>query len=341
MQPGALQQRPDEPSGLGAGRCTLHRDGVCRDAGRRRLPDGQCRKLGARQYRLSDLIIASLAIDPSNPQVLFAGTSGSIFRTVDGGNSWSPVFNSGADRVLAIAVDPFSSSNIYAGTGFGGSLAPGTDPPGSLVKSTNGGTTWLPAGSGLPNIAVTAIAIDKASPSRIYAGTNGGGSFVTKDFGASWTGQSSGLSDRHVVSMAVAQTSPSTAYASTQSSGAYRAVTEATGVCTVSVTNLCLLANRFRVEVAWSVPAQGTSGSGQAVPLSSDTGTFWFFDSANYELMVKVLDGRAINGRIWVFYGALSNVEYTITVTDTQTGAIRVYVNPNQTLASVADVLAF
>jgi photosystem II stability/assembly factor-like uncharacterized protein len=267
-------------------------------------------------------IVVCLAIDPSNPSVLFAGVLGAIYRTTNAGASWSPVFTTASDRVSAIAVDPSSSSTVYAGTVFAGVLPPGTDPSGTLVKSTNGGTAWTAAVNGLPSIGVAAIAIDRTATARIYIGTAGAGSFVTKTFGASWTAQSSGLSDRHVTAMTVAQTSPSTVYAGTQTSGVFRAVSDAVGV-------------------AWSVPSQGTSGLGQAIPLSSDTGTFWFFDSANYELMIKVLDGRTVNGHIWVFYGALSNVQYTITVTDTQTGAIKNYTNASGTLASVADVLAF
>jgi hypothetical protein len=59
------------------------------------------------------------------------------------------------------------------------------------------------------------------------------------------------------------------------------------------------------------------------------------------ELIVKVLDGRAVNGHFWVFYGALSDVQYTLTVTDTQTGTSKPYVNPQGTLASEADTAAF
>ena len=77
------------------------------------------------------------------------------------------------------------------------------------------------------------------------------------------------------------------------------------------------------------------------MPLTGDTGYFWFFDEANVELVVKVLDGTAINGHYWVFYGALSDVQYTITVTDTLSGASRTYDNPQGTLASVADTAAF
>lgn len=289
---------------------------------------------------LTSTNIAALAIDPSNGQVLFAGSFGTLFKTANAGASWSPVFSSATDRIVSIAVDPISSNNVYAGTMIA-IPPPGPNPPGSLVRSTNGGATWSVANNGLPPIAVAAIAIDRAASARIYAGTSGAGCFVTKNFGASWTAQNTGLADLHVASMMVSPTSPATVYAGTALSGAFKAISDAVGVCAAGATSLCLQANRFRVEVAWSVPAESRSGSGQAIPLSSDTGTFWFFDSANYELMIKVLDGRAINGHIWVFYGALSNVEYTITVTDTQTGAIKNYTNTFGTLASVADTLAF
>jgi len=43
----------------------------------------------------------------------------------------------------------------------------------------------------------------------------------------------------------------------------------------------------------------------------------------------------------WVFYGALSSVRYTLTVTDTLTGSVRTYQNPAGQLASVADTAAF
>ena len=99
---------------------------------------------------------------------------------------------------------------------------------------------------------------------------------------------------------------------------------------------------RFRVGVEWQQSALGRLPSSRtAVPLTDDTGYFWFFGSANIELVVKVLDGRADNGHFWVFYGALSDVEYTLTVTDTLTGAVRTYHNPPGELASVADTTAF
>jgi ELWxxDGT repeat protein len=110
--------------------------------------------------------------------------------------------------------------------------------------------------------------------------------------------------------------------------------------CQPSTTALCLSGGRFKVEISWRDFA-GNGGTGHAVPLSADTGYFWFFDAANVETIVKVLDGRAANGHFWVFYGALSNVEYTMTVTDAQTGLSRRYFNPAGQFASVGDTEGF
>ena len=112
--------------------------------------------------------------------------------------------------------------------------------------------------------------------------------------------------------------------------------------CTANATTLCLNNARFQVRVTFSVPAQGiTNAPAQAVPLTGDTGYFWFFSANNVEITLKVVDGRAFNGFFWAFYAALSDVAYTITITDTDTGAVKTYSNTQGNLASVADVTAF
>jgi ELWxxDGT repeat protein len=113
----------------------------------------------------------------------------------------------------------------------------------------------------------------------------------------------------------------------------------ATAPCQPAADHLCLNGGRYRVDADWT--ANGMSGAGTAVPLSADTGYFWFFSPANVETVLKVLDGRSLNGHVWVFYGALSNVEYNLTVTDTQTGIARRYFNPRGQFASVGDTQAF
>jgi len=111
-------------------------------------------------------------------------------------------------------------------------------------------------------------------------------------------------------------------------------------VCTPGAQRLCLNGGRFAVEAAWK-DFSGHTGTGTAVPLTGDTGYFWFFSPTNVEVMTKVLDGRGLNGKFWLFYGALSNVEYTLTVTDTQTGAVKIYKNPSGQFGSVGDTGAF
>lgn len=114
----------------------------------------------------------------------------------------------------------------------------------------------------------------------------------------------------------------------------------ATGICVPGADRLCLGGGRFAVEATWK-DFQGHQGSGQAVALTADTGYFWFFGPDNVEVVLKVLDGRPVNGKHWVFYGALSSVEYELTVTDVETGVQRVYRNPSGRLASGADTGAF
>jgi hypothetical protein len=109
--------------------------------------------------------------------------------------------------------------------------------------------------------------------------------------------------------------------------------------CAGDARTLCLNNGRFRVQVSWS--SADSSGVGTAVPVTADTGQFWFITSNNIELVIKVVDGTSFNGHFWVFYGALSNLEYDITVTDTTTGAVKTYHNPLGTTASLADVNAF
>ena len=59
----------------------------------------------------------------------------------------------------------------------------------------------------------------------------------------------------------------------------------------VGAEPLLLGGGRFEVRVAWEGPGGGR-GVGRPMPLTDDTGYFWFFAPDNVELMVKVLDGR-------------------------------------------------
>jgi hypothetical protein len=109
----------------------------------------------------------------------------------------------------------------------------------------------------------------------------------------------------------------------------------ATGSCRPGATTLCLLGGRFAANVTWQNQFNGgVIGSGVAGPLSSETGTFYFTDPANKELLVKILN---FGNRFAVFYGSLSNLQYTLQVTDTSTGGTKTYFNPPGTFCGGID----
>lgn len=118
------------------------------------------------------------------------------------------------------------------------------------------------------------------------------------------------------------------------------AIEMGTTTCFPSATRVCLLGGRFAVEASWTDFA-GNSGAAYAEQLTSDTGNLWFFDPDVVEIAVKLVDGSEFNDHIWVYYGSLSNVEFTLTVTDTMTGEPRPYFNPLGEFGSFGDILAF
>ena len=90
---------------------------------------------------------------------------------------------------------------------------------------------------------------------------------------------------------------------------------------------LCLGANdRFEVRAAFRT-AGGGAGVGRSVRLTPDSGYFWFFNPANVELLVKVLDACGPFDRFWAFTAGVTNVEVELTVRDTTTGAEKIYRN--------------
>jgi plastocyanin len=95
--------------------------------------------------------------------------------------------------------------------------------------------------------------------------------------------------------------------------------------CQADANTLCFL-DRFQAELSWRF-ASGQSGAGGAVSLSPRSGAFYFLAADNLELLVKMLNACGSN-RYWVFFAATTNVEFTLTVTDTQTGRINTYFNP-------------
>jgi plastocyanin len=124
-----------------------------------------------------------------------------------------------------------------------------------------------------------------------------------------------------------------------------RAATDAPiAACVPDATTLCINNGRFRVRTHWRSSTQSGDASAVALDFAPDSGLFYFFSQTNIEMLIKVLNAcvPAFGNKYWVFYAATTNVELTVTVTDTQTGKTRVYFNPlNAAAPPVQDTNAF
>jgi hypothetical protein len=78
-------------------------------------------------------------IDPTSSNIVYAGGDGGIYKSVDGGATWSPAVLL-TTPVIALAVDPAAPSTVYAGTFDQG-----------VLKSSDDGASWAPAATGLPD----------------------------------------------------------------------------------------------------------------------------------------------------------------------------------------------
>ena len=290
---------------------------------------------------VSNPFTESTRLTPGPAGSLFAYGQTHIFKSTSGGGTWSGVGNTLPCAGLnALRVDPANASVFVAGAGLLGAQGLSC---GGVFRSTNAGNTWT--ASDLSGVYVTDIAIDAHNPARVYAcaGYLGGlfpkgGVYASLDGGTSWANLF--LPALGALRLALSH-SGQILYAAT-SVGVY-ALTGAGGPpsCAPDDQTLCLNDRQFRVAATWSKP-DGTSGQGHAVALTGDTGYFWFFDSSNVEVIVKVLEACGVNTHRWVFASGLTNVQVTLSVTDIVAGTTNTYNNPQATaFRPIQDTTAF
>ena len=221
----------------------------------------------------------------------------------------------------------YPGDRVYGGNQISQSGMSAAELNGLRAKS-DGGNVRLTAAPRLGTVV--------AVPPFLGAGASSGKSFLAY----AWSGRSATLAGQALSRKAgLQEVAAAGDHALAVDGGPVDSARIAASACT-SGPALCLNGDRFVAEVTWK-DFQGNTGTGRAVSLTNDTGYFWFFNSANVELVVKILDGRGLNGSYWVFYGALSNVQYTLKVTDTVTGRVKTYQNPLGKMASAADTGAF
>ena len=320
---------------------------------------------GSGSGRLPDIPVHSIAVDPADGRRLYLGTDLGVFVSVDGGERWLventgyahavteslALLEVGADswlyafthgrgawRTSLVDVGPVEpgtlqivdpapvvaegDGSVYLTVertgGAGGAVevgyqtVPGTALPSEDYRSAQGTLRWADGDGGPRPIRVTIL--DDVHPEgdesfRVVLGEPVGGADLTGP-------------DTAEVTILDDEVEP--------------------GECVEGEATLCLNRGRFRVEVTFETAVESDGAASVAPPRTDDSGLFWFFGPDNWELLVKVLDGCAINGRYWVFSAATTDVAHTLTVTDTVAGVVRRWSNPAGTAAdAITDTEAF
>ncbi len=237
-----------------------------------------------------------------------------VSKSLDYGTTWV-LLTASVQNVSVLAVDSTNSAIVYAATYFSG-----------VLKSVDGGSTFTAANSGLSSMLVASLCIDPLDPTRLYAAT-GRGVFASADAGGTWQPMNNGLPSSALTSVnGLAIDATGTYLHASTPSGAFDYQLASTS-CVADAHTLCLNEGRFSVAASFQTTPSGPSAPATAVPLTSDTGYFWFFDPSNIELVLKVLNGCSVNNKYWVFAGGLTDVGVQLKVADTVTGTVKMYSN--------------
>ncbi|WP_343034369.1 hypothetical protein, partial [Candidatus Methylobacter favarea] len=166
---------------------------------------------------LPSRFISAIAIDPVNPEILYASVvidAAGVFKSTNGGASWVNTGLSGP--ITTLVIDPQDPLTLYAG-GYGG-----------VFKITNGGASWQTM-DGLLGLSISDLAIDPINPMTVYAiatryffMSKDVGLFKSTDGGTNWQAINSGLDEFTVSTIVIDPVNPTTLYAGTDSEGVFK-----------------------------------------------------------------------------------------------------------------------
>lgn len=364
-----------------------------------------------------------LAIDPTDPSIVYAMEGGSLWVSLVGGGQWQPIGSGLPVLIESLVIDPTSPATLYAATFQG------------VFRSADRGGTWAPFGDGLPVGPGFGLVIDSsgrflhaAAGQTVYdyeissscAGTGNalcllGGRFVltvqaidprsgrlevgtavgqtdrwgyfslpgfTADpnfpevvvkmadatsFGEGFWVFHSGLTDlQYTLSVFDTVTGRQKSYQNDRSDPQSLCGGADTGTFTDEPVSSPALAprservlpgegtpaltllGRFQATLSAVDPRTGRTANGLATQQDAKWGYFGLPDFTNDasfpEVFVKMLDGTSLGGFFWLFHTGLTDLEYTLTVTDQTTGAQNVYRNDRSDparLCGAADTRAF
>src|SRR6476660_3051373 len=162
--------------------------------------------------------IVSIALHPTNANILYVATNDAVYKSRDEGRLWERFPSFIARRVTTLAIDPQFPATIYAGT-----MAD------AVYKSPDGGQHWMPHNVGLKEHVsfINQFVFHPALSEKIYAATTVG-AFYTKDAGREWEERMNGMKEVHIVTaIAINPKDPAVLYGGT-TGGMYRSEDGAT-----------------------------------------------------------------------------------------------------------------
>jgi photosystem II stability/assembly factor-like uncharacterized protein len=276
--------------------------------------------------------ITAAALDPRTAGRMYAavvlpasvpGSAGTpvLFASDDGGSTWTSRSGSLPENIVTLIVDPFQAPTIYGGG------------PSGILRSDDAGRTFV-SRSVVPTVQ---IAADPLHAGRLYAATSGNGVLSSADGGTTWNPMNAGLTDLAVNAVALDATR-GYLYAATK-----------TGVFSYRFPDpgTLVLDAAHPFTITLTATDQRTGRTGPGVP--TQVNDLWGYFSLpaitnnpnNPEVFVKMLDGTALNGSYWFFYGGLTDLEYTLTVKEDATGLTKTYTKPAGSECGGSDTAAF
>jgi photosystem II stability/assembly factor-like uncharacterized protein len=203
--------------------------------------------------------VTSLAIDPQNPDTIYA-TTGHLIVSRDGGLTWGSIGDN-VPAAAAVAVAPDNSATIYVGTVFHG-----------IFRSDDGGTIWSDAHLGSSDPYVFVLVINPQDPAIIYAGTSSG-VFRSSDRGTTWEAVNVGLEIGYVSDLAINPQQPSTLYTTTQGGAVFRTTDGAASWQQIRAASDNW--SRPAIEIHPQQPSTLYIGTGNGIFRSRDGGNTW------------------------------------------------------------------
>lgn len=203
------------------------------------------------------------AIDPRDPQTVYAATAYGIFKSTDAGKTWQEK-NAGLASTFtpALVIDKSDPNRLFCATESG------------IHFSRNGGELWQPVA--LLGLGIRTLIQHPKNPALLAAGTENDGVFVSIDHGRTWQQKSAGLTHKTVYALAFAPQDEQTLYAGTFQGGVFKTTTagETWSAVNTGLNNLDIHALLVDPQNQNAVFA-GTLNDG--VWLSDDGGAHWRF----------------------------------------------------------------